>query len=156
SQRPTDIGEFWGMLKNAATRDAQLGRSGGEPGFPKPPIAAAPSARAGFGGNRNTAGGLPSVEPGTPRQDPGSSLYDQGSAEKEGGGGRTGFYSGGPEAPRWDPDAPTKGVVEVAKTSPSIFAHTTKSAPSDPPLRDKNAETDDPQQRPSGSHAVDD
>src|SRR5260221_11711287 len=48
SQRPGDIGEFWGMLKNAASRDAQQNRAGGDMGFPKPPVTAAPSARAGY------------------------------------------------------------------------------------------------------------
>jgi serine/threonine-protein kinase len=154
SQRPSDIGEFWGMLKNAATRDAQLGRAGGEPGFPKPPIAAAPSARAGFGGSRNTAGGLPSMDPGTPRQDPGAPRYESG--EGEGAAGRYGFFSDRPQAPPWDPDAPTKMGDELAKVSPAAFSQTTKSAQSDPPPpRDKPVEADEPPRRPSGTHATD-
>jgi eukaryotic-like serine/threonine-protein kinase len=58
SQRPRDIGEFWGMLKNAATRDAQQSRGVGEIGFPTPPAMAAPSAR-GADLSKVTAGGLP-------------------------------------------------------------------------------------------------
>jgi len=60
SQRPSDIGEFWGMLKNAANRDAHANRAGGAPGFPKPPLDAAPSARHGYV-PRITAGGLPGL-----------------------------------------------------------------------------------------------
>ena len=59
SQRPRDIGEFWGMLKNAATRDANQSRSVGEVGFPHPPGLAAPSARGAEFGRGGTAGGLP-------------------------------------------------------------------------------------------------
>jgi serine/threonine-protein kinase len=151
SQRPSDIGEFWGMLKNAATRDAQLGRSGGEPGFPKPPIAAAPSARAGYGGPRNTAGGLPSIDPGTPRQDPGAAFEKE--PEKEGAAGRYGFYSNKPEAPPWDPDAPTKMGSEIPVVSPGMFAKTTKSTTSDRPP--KPAEIVEQVQRQSGNHPVD-
>jgi serine/threonine-protein kinase len=58
SQRPRDIGEFWGMLKNAATRDANQSRGVGEVGFPTPPAMAAPSAR-GPDIAKITAGGLP-------------------------------------------------------------------------------------------------
>jgi serine/threonine-protein kinase len=58
SQRPHDIGEFWGMLKNAATRDAHQSRGLGEIGFPSPPGLAAPSAR-GADISKATAGGLP-------------------------------------------------------------------------------------------------
>jgi eukaryotic-like serine/threonine-protein kinase len=58
SQRPRDIGEFWGMLKNAATRDANQSRGVGEIGFPKPPVMTAPSARGADLG-KITAGGLP-------------------------------------------------------------------------------------------------
>jgi serine/threonine-protein kinase len=58
SQRPRDIGEFWGMLKNAATRDAAQSRGVGEVGFPTPPAMAAPSAR-GAEIAKITAGGLP-------------------------------------------------------------------------------------------------
>jgi serine/threonine-protein kinase len=58
SQRPRDIGEFWGMLKNAATRDANQSRGLGEVGFPTPPAMAAPSAR-GADIAKITAGGLP-------------------------------------------------------------------------------------------------
>jgi serine/threonine-protein kinase len=58
SQRPRDIGEFWGMLKNAATRDANQSRGLGEVGFPTPPAMAAPSAR-GADVAKITAGGLP-------------------------------------------------------------------------------------------------
>lgn len=58
SQRPRDIGEFWGMLKNAATRDANQSRGVGEIGFPSPPVMAAPSAR-GAEVSKITAGGLP-------------------------------------------------------------------------------------------------
>jgi serine/threonine-protein kinase len=58
SQRPRDIGEFWGMLKNAATRDANQSRGAGEFGFPQPPVMTAPSAR-GASFSKNTAGGLP-------------------------------------------------------------------------------------------------
>jgi serine/threonine protein kinase len=58
SQRPRDIGEFWGMLKNAATRDANQSRGVGEVGFPTPPAMAAPSARGGDIA-KITAGGLP-------------------------------------------------------------------------------------------------
>ena len=62
SQRPSDVGEFWGMLKNAANRDAQQFRGGGpQPGFPKPPNEAAPSARAMYA-PRVTAGKLPVPE----------------------------------------------------------------------------------------------
>jgi serine/threonine-protein kinase len=60
SQRPRDIGEFWGMLKNAATRDANQSRGAGEFGFPQPPVMAAPSAR-GVTLSKNTAGGLPGM-----------------------------------------------------------------------------------------------
>ena len=60
SQRPRDIGEFWGMLKNAATRDAHQHRGVGEFGFPTPPAMAAPSARGVDLGNV-TAGHLPVV-----------------------------------------------------------------------------------------------
>src|SRR5258708_406468 len=70
SQRPGDIGEFWGMLKNAASRDAQQNRAGGDAGFPKPPVTAAPSARAGYL-PRTTAGGLPPV----PTADPAPLSY---------------------------------------------------------------------------------
>jgi serine/threonine-protein kinase len=58
SQRPRDIGEFWGMLKNAATRDAHQSRSLGEVGFPQPAGMAAPSAR-GAQVAKVTAGGIP-------------------------------------------------------------------------------------------------
>ena len=58
SQRPHDIGEFWGMLKNAATRDANQSRGAGEVGYPQPPGMAAPSAR-GAELPKVTAGGLP-------------------------------------------------------------------------------------------------
>jgi serine/threonine-protein kinase len=58
SQRPRDIGEFWGMLKNAATRDANQSRGVGEIGFPQPPVMTAPSAR-GADLSKVTAGGLP-------------------------------------------------------------------------------------------------
>ena len=58
SQRPHDIGEFWGMLKNAATRDANQSRGVGEIGFPQPPVMTAPSAR-GADLSKVTAGGLP-------------------------------------------------------------------------------------------------
>lgn len=58
SQRPRDIGEFWGMLKNAATRDAHQNRNVGELGFPQPPVMTAPSAR-GADVAKVTAGGLP-------------------------------------------------------------------------------------------------
>ena len=64
SQRPRDIGEFWGMLKNAATRDANQSRGVGELGFPSPPVMAAPSAR-GADLSKVTAGGLPA--PAEPR-----------------------------------------------------------------------------------------
>jgi len=63
SQRPRDIGEFWGMLKNAATRDAHQSRGVGEIGFPQPPVMTAPSARGadlpGADLSKVTAGGLP-------------------------------------------------------------------------------------------------
>jgi serine/threonine-protein kinase len=150
SQRPTDIGEFWGMLKNAATRDAQLNRAGGEPGFPQPPIAAAPSARAGYGGPRNTAGGLPSMDPGTPRQDPASPLFEK---TAEPAAGRYGFYSNPPGAPARD-DAPAQGNPEAPKISPAMFAQTTKSMQSDPPVRQAEI-LDDASVRSSGSHIVD-
>ncbi|HMJ57215.1 MAG TPA: protein kinase [Polyangiaceae bacterium] len=58
SQRPRDIGEFWGMLKNAATRDANQSRGVGERGFPQPPVMTAPSAR-GAELPKVTAGRLP-------------------------------------------------------------------------------------------------
>jgi eukaryotic-like serine/threonine-protein kinase len=58
SQRPRDIGEFWGMLKNAATRDAHHSRGLGEIGHPTPPAMAAPSAR-GTDMGKVTAGHLP-------------------------------------------------------------------------------------------------
>lgn len=67
SQRPRDIGEFWGMLKNAATRDAHQSRGVGEIGFPQPPGMAAPSAR-GADVPKVTAGGLPILpDPRVPR-----------------------------------------------------------------------------------------
>jgi serine/threonine-protein kinase len=135
SQRPSDIGEFWGMLKNAATRDAQLSRAVGEPGFPQPPIAAAPSARPGFGGPmpRDTAGGLPSVDPGTPRQEPGPPPFETKPAEQD--AGRYRYYSNRPGAPSPDRDAPTHVDVEVPNISPAMFAKTAKSGDSDPPPR---------------------
>jgi eukaryotic-like serine/threonine-protein kinase len=58
SQRPRDIGEFWGMLKNAATRDAHQSRGLGELGHPTPPALVAPSARA-ADMSKVTAGHLP-------------------------------------------------------------------------------------------------
>src|SRR5258708_5231405 len=91
SQRPGDIGEFWGMLKNAATRDAQQNRSGGEPGYPKPPIAAAPSARAGYV-SRTTAGGLPAIPPDTAREE-GPPPWQGSAAAKQGAARRYSYYS---------------------------------------------------------------
>jgi serine/threonine-protein kinase len=132
SQRPRDIGEFWGMLKNAATRDAQLNRSGGEPGFPKPPIAAAPSARAGYG-PRNTAGGLPVLDPATGRPDLGPPPFERDAEDKEANAGRYGYYSNRPEAGETEVETTTAERVEVIDLPPAAFGKTSKSAGSEPP-----------------------
>ncbi len=99
SQRPSDVGEFWGMLKNAANRDAQLNRAGGAPGFPKPPVDAAPSARAGYE-PRVTAGGLRAAEP--EPSEPGPPTPTQATAEKEPSpnAGRYGHTSSAPASAR--------------------------------------------------------
>jgi len=123
SQRPGDIGEFWGMLKNAASRDAQLTRSGGDPGFPKPPVAAAPSARAGFVGKvaPPIVDSEPSHEAGWPGE----------ATEKDARAGRYSFLSSRPDAPAPDP-ALMKEVIKVSNVEPPAFAQTAKSAHNPP------------------------
>ncbi len=144
SQRPSDVGEFWGMLKNAANRDAQQFRGGeyrgvAQAGFPKPPVDAAPSARAMYA-PRVTAGKLPVPEgdvsiyspsahpPSRPPANPNPQRTSaapitaqpallpaagaRASTEGEGGGaGRYGYYSSRPPPPRWDSETPAPQAV---------------------------------------------
>jgi serine/threonine-protein kinase len=149
SQRPSDVGEFWGMLKNAANRDAQQFRAGGvQAGFPKPPIDAAPSARAMYA-PRVTAGKLPVPEgdvsvyspsahrpskpPTADRSDPPEApptaqqlppkdaprgLSE--SASKPPGAGRYGYYSSRPPPPRWDSATPPPQEVVESLRAPRV------------------------------------
>lgn len=119
SQRPGDIGEFWGMLKNAASRDAHLNRSGGDPGFPRHPVDAAPSARAGLGGKV--------APPVVDSELPDEAGWRGEATDKIARAGRYSFLSSRPEAPSPDP-AITKEVIEVSNVEPPAFAQTTKSA----------------------------
>ncbi|HKQ68574.1 MAG TPA: protein kinase [Polyangiaceae bacterium] len=155
SQRPSDVGEFWGMLKNAANRDAQQNRAGGELGFPRPPLAAAPSAR-GFQlpVPRTTAGGLPAIpevhmpNPATPRQ---VSPAAEPAATTSSGpppalattadAGRY-YYSSRPPPPRWDSDTPPpQQVVEAMKALRGGLADTAvnPNATSNEPVQAKRA-----------------
>jgi serine/threonine protein kinase len=114
SQRPGDIGELWGMLKNAASRDAQLLRTGGDPGFPKPPVSAAPSARAGHRGQVS--------HPVVDVEVPGGAVSGE-ATEQEGRAGRYSFFSARPEAPPLDP-VPTleKEIISVPPVQARVFA----------------------------------
>jgi len=102
------------MLKNAASRDAQLKRSGGDPGFPKPPLSAAPSARAGHGGK--VAYPIVDTEPIEP-------VGSGESTAKSERAGRYSFYSTRPQAQEPEPiPARAKEVVEMSSVPAPAFA----------------------------------
>ena len=113
TQRPCDIGEFWGMLKNAATRDAKQGRGAGEVGFPSPPLMAAPSAR-GSDISKVTAGGLP-VLPEPPAAAPRPLPREQADLvpDTRGAGWRSSFGQPAAAPPRAPSHAPLDDTLQA-------------------------------------------